>query len=381
MLANQAHLFDIPQDIHYLNAAYMSPQLRAVTAAGHAAVDRKAQPWKIGKEHFFDTGRSIRSLFAQLVQVEDPDSIALLPSASYGLASVARNIRLEATAEILLLPEQFPSNVYTWQRWAEESGAKIVFAEAAPDQALQEAVIDAINPRTQVLAVPHCHWADGRLLDLQALRRVCDEVGAYLIVDGTQSVGALPFSVKEIQPDALICAAYKWLMGPYSLALGYFGPAFSDGVPLEENWINRYGSEDFGGLVNYEPKYQKGAARFSVGEQSNFVLLPMLEAALRQLLEWQPARVQAYCRALLQDILPALEACGCRIAAEEQRAHHLFGIRMPEHADWQALQQQFREQQVFLSRRGAALRISPHVYNDEADVRALLRCFQALALS
>ena len=89
-----------------------------------------------------------------------------------------------------------------------------------------------------------------------ALRQRTHEVGAQLVIDGTQSVGALPINVQELQPDALICAGYKWLMGPYSIALAYYGPYFDQGEPLEEGWINRYGSEDFTNLVQYQDRYQ-----------------------------------------------------------------------------------------------------------------------------
>ena len=105
----------------------------------------------------------------------------------------------------------------------------------------------------------HIHWADGTLFDLKAIRQRTRDVGALLIIDGTQSIGALPFDIQEIQPDALICAGYKWLMGPYSLGLAYLGEFFDEGIPIEENWKNRHNSHHFARLVNYEDKYQPHA--------------------------------------------------------------------------------------------------------------------------
>ena len=130
-----------------------------------------------------------------------------------------------------------------------------------------------------MVALPHVHWTDGVRLDLEAIGRRAREVGAALVVDGTQSVGAMPFNVTSIQPDAVICAAYKWLTGPYSIGLAYYGQRYDDGVPSEETWIGRLGSEDFRRLVDYEDAYRPGAARYDVGECSNFVLIPMLIAA------------------------------------------------------------------------------------------------------
>ena len=114
------------------------------------------------------------------------------------------------------------------------------------------------------------HWTDGTRFDLAAIGARAREVGAALVVDGTQSVGALPFDVQQLRPDALVCATYKWLMGPYSLGFAYLGPRFDDGEPLEETWIGRRGSENFKELVDYQDDYQPGALRYDVGERSNF---------------------------------------------------------------------------------------------------------------
>ncbi|MEQ9007935.1 MAG: aminotransferase, partial [Ekhidna sp.] len=113
----------------------------------------------------------------------------------------------------------------------------------------------------------------------------------------------LPYSVKEIRPDALICAGYKWLMGPYSIGLAYYGAAFDGGEPIEENWINRLNSEDFSNLVNYQPEYQEMALRYEVGEHSNFILVPMLHQAIRQILNWQPDNIQVYTQELLREAI------------------------------------------------------------------------------
>ena len=130
------------------------------------------------------------------------------------------------------------------------------------------------------------HWADGTIFDLEKIRKKTKEVGALLIIDGTQSVGAMPFDVNKIKPDALVCAAYKWLMGPYGSAFCYYGEAFDNGFPIEESWINRKNSEDFSQLINYQEDYSEGARRYNVGQQSNFINVAMLTAAINQLNSW-----------------------------------------------------------------------------------------------
>ncbi len=384
MLPCQRDLFDLDPDVTYLNAAYMSPQLKSVTEVGKQALARKSKPWTIEPADFFSHERMLREVFAKLVEIDNPDQLALVPSASYGLTTAARNTPLSAGQEILVVDEQFPSNYYPWQRRAEETGATIrMVGPSRSDRAASwnEALLAAITPTTAVLAIGHVHWADGSLFDLVALRQKLNEVGAYLVIDGTQSVGALPFSVRDIQPDALVVAGYKWLLGPYSLGLAYFGERYLAGTPLEENWIARRNSEQFGGLVEYETEYQSGAARFSVGEKSNFNLVPMLHRSLQQLLEWQPARIQDYCADIARDALAELAEMGCYLEPYERRAHHLYGIRLPKTIDADRLTESLSSNRVYVSRRGSALRISPHVYNTAEDFRALVDCFRSALLS
>jgi selenocysteine lyase/cysteine desulfurase len=191
-------------------------------------------------------------------------------------------------------------------------------------------------------------------------------------VDGTQSVGALPFDVETVRPDAVVCAAYKWLFGPYGLALAYFGPRFDDGVPLEETWLGRRRSEDFSGLTEYESAYQPGVARYDVGQRSNPILLPMAAAALKLVLAWRPQRIQAYCTRLTARLIETVQSLGMRVEAATWRGAHLFGVRLPAGASTKALQAMLTERDITVSVRGTAIRIAPNVYNTPADIAALV---------
>jgi len=212
------------------------------------------------------------------------------------------------------------------------------------------------------------------LFDLKAIRQAADNVGALLIIDGTQSVGALPFNVQEIRPDALVCGGYKWLMGPYSLGVAYYSETFDQGSPIEENWINRYNSEDFAGLVQYEERYQPMARRYSVGEQSNFVLVPMLKAAIEMIANWKIEAIQQYCKSITQTAVDELKEMGFQIEREPYRAHHLLGIRAPRHVRIETLTDAFKANKISVSVRGNALRVSPHVYNTSEDLEKLIGC-------
>jgi selenocysteine lyase/cysteine desulfurase len=326
---------------------------------------------------FFDTADQIRSVFAELVNAGDPASIAIIPSVSYGIATVARNVPVFRGQNIVVLQEQFPSNVYSWQRLAEERGALVVVvatgdASVGGDRDLTSRMVGTINSETAVVAIPNVHWADGVRINLETVGKRAREVGAYFVVDGSQSVGAVPTDVQRLELDALICAGYKWLFGPYGICLGYFGPRLLGGIPLEENWIAREGSRDFARLVEYRDSYQPGAIRYDVGEKSNFLTLPMMLAGLRHVRDWQPRRIQEYCANLIEPVLAGLTADGFSVAPGADRFSHLFGIRVPRGMDTGRIATALADRRVSVSVRGTAIRVAPHVYNDSQDVDALV---------
>jgi selenocysteine lyase/cysteine desulfurase len=375
-LPSQRHLFELPDDITYLNCAYMSPQLRSVRVAGEEGIARKSQPWRLKPDDFFTETEQLRGLFARLVG-GDAEGVALVPSVSYGMGVAAANLRAREGSTVLMLAEEFPSNVYPWLELARRSGARVVTLARPEDGDWTRVVLEALDERTALVALPHCHWTDGARVDLVRVGARAREVGAALAVDATQSLGAMPLNVSEVQPDFLVAASYKWMMGPYSLGFLYVAPKHREGQPLELNWIARQGSEDFSTLVSYRDEFQPGARRFDVGERSNFVLVPMAMAALRQLLEWDVAATQETLRELTRRAARGAEALGLEVPAESARAGHLVGLRKrggyaPDTAS------RLAARNIFVSVRGENLRVSPHLYNTAADVDRLLEALAPL---
>ena len=376
-IACQKGSFSLPAGLHYLNCAFMAPLSDAVVAAGEGALQRAQVPSRINPQDFFDESHAVRRLFARLIHATDANRIAIIPSVSYAMATVARNTPLRRGQNVVVVHEQFPSNVYTWRRLCRSAETELRTVSPPGDpvdrgETWNAAVIDAIDEYTGLVAIPELHWTDGTRFNLEAIGMRARECGAAFVVDGTQSVGATPFDVREVQPDALVCAGYKWLMGPYAAGLAYFGPSYDEGTPIEENWITRLGSEDFAGLIRYRDDYQPGALRYDVGERSNFILLPMLEAALTQVLDWGPSRIQAYCQTLTANAVSELRESGCWIEQDTWRRSHLFGVRMPSLVDVGNLSTELAVRQVSVSVRGSAVRVAPHLYNDIDDLAALV---------
>ena len=371
MIPCQRHLFDIPSDVAYLNCAYISPLMHAVREVGEASTRRKCRPWEIGPDDFFSDAEEGRRLFAELVGASAED-IALVPAASYGVSTAARNVPLAPGRQVLLLEEQFPSNVYPWRERARECGAEVRTLPRPDDEDWTRCILEALDERVAVAALPHVHWTDGALIDLERVGARCREVRAMLVVDGTQSVGALPFDVAAIRPDFLVVATYKWLLGPYAAGYLYVAPERHEGMPIEHNWADRARSEDFTGLVDYRDAYQPGARRYDVGERGNFHLLPMANAALRQVHEWGVENIQTTIRERTRRIAEGVHALGIRTLPEDRRGGHYLGLRFPGSVP-EGLAQRLAAERVYVSGRGhGALRVTPHLWvNDEDEARFL----------
>ena len=365
VIQNQRDLFDIPEDVAYFNTATMGPMTRAAVEAGQKGLARKLHPWTIPDTDFFvDTDR-LRPLLAELIGA-DTDGIAFTPSVSYSIAAAARNVPLAKGQDILILEDQFPSNVYTWRDLAASTGATLRTVGTSGNETLSDALLGAIGPDTGLVACAHVRWTDGALIDLAAIGRRCREVGAALVLDLTQSCGALRFDVKEVQPDFVAVAAYKWLLAPYGTGFLYVAPQHRDGTPLEQNWITREGSANFARLIDYTDAYGPGAQRFDMGERSNFALLPALEEAVRTVLGWGIANVEETLGARNAALAEKLAGIGLSCPPADGRGPHYLCPLLPDSvpADLTA---RLKEDGIFVSRRGDRLRVTQHLFTTDAD--------------
>ena len=383
ILPNQRALFDIPDDVAYLNCAYMSPLLNQVAAAGEAAARKKQHPWEMTAGDFFEVPDLGRELFARLIGA-GRDSIAIVPAVSYGMAIAALNLELQPGDEILVLEDQFPSNVYPWKEKVRASGGRLVVIPRAPSSDLNKKqnawtprIIEAINSRTAIVALPQCHWIDGSLIDLVAVGKAVRKNGAALVLDLTQSAGAMPIDVQEIQPDYLVCASYKWLLGPYSIGFLYVAPHRQLGRPLEYGWTDRKGAKDFSRLVDYQDEFQPGAVRFDMGQRSQLQLMPMAIKGMQQILDWGVPEIAATLAQKTSAIAEQAQQLGLTCVPHEQRAGHYLGLGFPGGLP-PNIHQELVGHHVHVSIRGDNMRVTPHLYNTEVDCDRLIEVLKLL---
>ncbi len=363
-------LFEIPDGITYLNCASMAPQLRSVTEAGLRAVRTKALPWNLSGPEWFAGSEELRALAARVMGT-DSDAVALVPAASYGIATAAANMPLLRGQTIVILHQQFPSNVYAWYELAKKNGGRVVVAQRETGMDWNEALMQAIDDNTAIVALPQCHWTDGSKVDLERVGQRARDVGAGLVIDASQSLGASPLNLERVQPDFLTAVGYKWLLGPYGLGYLYVAPKWREsGVPLEQSWIARAGSDDFSRLVDHTDAYRPGARRFDMGESPQFVLVPMAIAALQQVLAWGVERIQQTLGLLTERVAQLAAGISYAVLPPEQRSAHMIGIRHARGIPAR-LPQLLHDASVFVSVRGDSIRIAPYLYNDAGDIERL----------
>lgn len=376
MIPCQRQKFSIPDDVAYFNTAYMSPLMHSVIAAMEKGAQMKATPWTLTIADFYDSVDRARTLFAGLMRV-DAAGIAVIPSASYGIETAARNLTVGVGRKVVTLENQFPSHVYPWRRLVRQGGGEVVQVAQANHATLTDAVLAAIDERCAVAALPNVLWTNGAVLDLVAIRLRCDQVGAALVLDLTQSAGAMVTDFSAIRPDFAAVAGYKWMMSPYATGFLYAAPSWRDGEPLEEGWITRKGSRDFSALVNYTDQYEPGAIRYDMGERANFALMPGVVAALEQLTEWGVARIEATLADRNRALSKRLAALGLTTTPDDQRGSHFLGAELPKGAPVDLLQQ-LAAKGVYLSERGGSLRITPHLWNNDSDCDRLVESLGAI---
>ena len=374
MMQCQKELFDIPDGITYLNAAYMGPLTKQAAKIGRQAVEKKLAPWSIKINEFFDLPNAIYDLSSKLIDAE-PWDMAIVPSVSYGIAIAAKNIQLSKGQKIIVLADQFPSNVYQWNELANDNDALVVTVSWPEDGDWTAAILEAIDDKTAVVAAENAHWTNGTKIDLIAIGKKARAVGASLVVDLTQTLGVMPFSVKEVDPDYMVAGCYKWLLGPYSFGFMYVAPRNQAGKPIEENWITRKDAHDFGRLADYKGEYQPGARRFDMGEKSNFINAPIAASALTLINQLGVENISLYIKSLTDYIAVRAMAIGLNVAEAQQRAPNLIGINfnggVPAH-----LAPALAAANIFVSIRGDSIRVAPHIYNDKSDIDRLFEVLE-----
>lgn len=360
------------EGVAYLNAAFQGALPRVALAAAHEALRLKTHPFLIRDADYFELPDAYRAEAAALVGGEARD-VAVTDSTIHAVSSLAAGLDWRPGDEVLIPAGEFPSNRFPWLALA---GRGVVVREVAVADGADavEAFAAAASARTRVVAVGWVHYSSGRRLDLAALGAVARERGALFVVDATQGLGGLPFSLAETPCDLVACSGYKWLLGPYGLGFAWFSPALQERLTVSRvNWFAVRGARDFARLADCGLELEGGARRFDANETASFFNLKPGLAALRYVRGVGAATVAAHVAALHDRIVAGLPD-GVRVVSQRapERRSNLLCLAGPDAGFAERAFDELLRREVRVSRREGAIRVSPHLYNDAADVDRLL---------
>jgi selenocysteine lyase/cysteine desulfurase len=370
MLASQRDLFEMPRHICYLNAASYSPLPLRTQQAGRAAVGRKGTPWTLDAAFANDQHERARLAAARLINA-DPADIALIPSVSYGVATAAKILTIDRGTRVIVLEDDHCSPVLEWQTRAEAQGFAIETVRRPDDGDWTSAVLAAIErsgaPPVSLASISSVHWSDGGLIDIEKVGAALRRRGASFVIDATHSTGVLTMDVRRLDPDFVIFPTYKWLLGPYGRAFLYIAKRHQGGIPLEQTSSGRRDVRAENAVYFADVSYVPDARRFDMGERDHFISMEMASIGMEMMAEWGAPAVVQRLLMLTERIAANLDGIGVSMPEARLRAPHILslGFRQGMPA---GLVEGLASEGVYVAARLGRMRISPHVYNDEADV-------------
>ncbi len=370
MLASQRALFEMPRHICYLNAASYSPLPLKTMEAGRAAIGRKGTPWTLAPGFANDQHERARAAAARLIDA-DPADMALIPSISYGVATAAKLLTIDRGARVVVLENDHSSPVLEWQTRADAQGFAVETIRRPDDGDWTSAVLAVIErpgaAPVGLASISSVHWSDGGLIDIEKVGAALRQRGARFLIDATQSAGVLAMDVRRLDPDFVIFPTYKWLLGPYGRAFLYVAKRHQGGVPLEQTAFGRRNVRAENAVYFTDVSYLPDARRFDMGERDHFISMEMASIGMEMMAEWgASAAVAQRLLMLTERIADGLRDIGVGVPDYRFRAPHILSLSFKDGMP-AGLIEGLATEGIYVAARLGRMRVSPHVYNDEAD--------------
>jgi cysteine desulfurase/selenocysteine lyase len=364
------------EDATYLNLASQSPMPKVSIRAVQAALEAKKNPLHKADSTFFEVPKRIRASIAKLIGAQ-PEEIALTTGASAGVAAVAYALTWKPGDEVITAKGEFPLQYATWNPMEEREGLKLKIVSPRERFITADDLIAAMTPRTRIVSVSMVRYEDGSLLDVRRVADACHKQGALLLLDASQSCGAIPMDVNQLGADFIVSAGYKWLLGPFGTGFFWMKSEHIAMVrPGPFYWMAVAGSDNFAALNFENAKPEASAKRWDSPEGAsyfNFNLVAM-DASVDFVVRTGPELVAAHNRKLIEFMFERLPkdrfVITSPLDAARRGTYGCFAARKPEKtAEYYQL---LRKENVVVSLREGNIRVSPYLYNSERDIDRLI---------
>ena len=348
----------------YLDSAAVGLLSRRVVDAMRGVLEEHSLIGSAAAEHRPAEIARTRGIVAQLVG-GSADRVAFSQNTATAIALVINGLDWREGDNVVVPDGEFPSNLYPWLA-LRRRGVEIRRVPMAEGHADESQLIQALDHRSRVLAVSAVQYSSGYRYDLERLGSACSGRGTMLVVDGTQSVGALTMRADELKIDALCVSAHKWLLGPLGIGFAHFSEHAMDRLqPSVTGW--RSVKEPF--TFTPEPELADDARRFESGTE-NAAGVAGLAATASLVLEIGTAAVEEI---VLERAARLEEICarhGMSSVRARPASRHSGILIVSSGTDDSALHARLIASKVRCSLRATGVRLSPHYFTTEADLAA-----------
>lgn len=362
------------RDNVYLNQASLGLIGEPAVAAMHSFLESVARHGNLymSDSDEINYGHALRGVAGRLFH-NDPSRIAILASASELLGQFPLLFRLKSNASILAVSSDFPAITRPWVRQSHFEQIRVRFVDDLPDRDLTDAIIDAIDETTRVIAISSVQYATGTLVDVRRLARSAQKVGAILIVDATQAAGAMRVDTSTLEADAVVTSGYKWLGGHGGVGLAAVSESLLKQLPILPGWMGASDPFDFDAK---SLSFASDARRLTQSTMS-YVSIAGLTISIEQLLSLGENRIEAHARQLAAMLVDGAREYGWEPFHDVHgvpASPHIISLAHSRQSARQTVEK-LREQRIICSARGERIRVSLAPYNDAGDVMKLLQAF------
>ena len=363
--------FPLARTCTYINAANVAPMYRPAAAA---ITDWYRDVAENGSNHFDEEAEAtvFDDLHRQAARLfnASPADIAAGSSTTELLSSLAWAVMPGADTNVVSTDVSFPASVYPWRRVANHTGCEIRLAHSKGDTVDPNRVKDLVDDNTAVLALSHVEFRSGQRWDLAAFAEIAHRHGALLVVDATQSAGAVPIDAPGMGVDALAAGAYKWLCGPFGIAVMYLSPTLA--TSLEPGLVGFRSQVDIWNIRTDPPDYPEDASRFEFSTMA-YGCAGGFAKSIEFLVDTGIDRIFAYNQVLADNLIDGLASIGAEVTSPRNAAERsaIVTARFPGR-DLSDVVQHLNQSGVRVALRGNVIRFSPHLYNQMADVERAL---------
>ena len=306
---------------------------------------------------------------ADIVRAE-PYEIAGGSSATELLSSLAWSISPKKGENIVSTSSAFPSTVYPWSRVAATTGAEIRLAESKKGFSTTDAIRSLIDENTSVVCISHTEFSNGYTYDLEILSELTHKKGAILVVDATQSAGAIPIDVKKSRIDVLVAGSYKWLCGPFGSAFMYIRHNLAK--RLNPGLVGFRSHKNMWNLDASRLRYNDNTSKFEFSTLAFGCILGLAES-LHYLNGIGIENIYRYNFFLTDYLIDGLKKADAKIISTDKCKYRSPIITAKfKYKDSESMINDLRYAKIFVSQRKEWVRFSPHFYNTLDDIEFVI---------